>query len=261
MIKRLKRIVRKNLELAFSKLGFHLIKRDQHNGSTRFKLNGFNYDIVVPYASYAPWLGDDEFLKKYTAIQKNTLVDIYRCFELWELAETIHKLDNTACFLEIGIWKGGTAAVVGRKLTLLNSTVDFYLADTFTGVAKATDKDASYSGGEHSDTSQEIVDILLRGNYNNYKILKGIFPEETSHLISPTQKFGYCHIDVDVYQSAKDIVDWIWEKLIVGGIIVFDDYGFRTCSGITTYVNEQKSKTDRTIIHNLNGHAIMIKLK
>jgi len=260
MRKRLKRILKKNLELALSKFGFHLIRRERY-GSSRFKLNGFHYDIVVPYANYAPWLGDEEFLKIHTAIQGNTLVDIYRCYELWDIAEAIHKLDNTACFIEIGIWKGGTAAIVGRKLALLNSTVDFYLADTFTGVAKATDKDGSYFGGEHSDTSEEIVAVLLKDNYTHYKILKGIFPEETAHVISSTQKFGYCHIDVDVYQSAKDIVDWIWEKMIVGGIIVFDDYGFKTCSGITTYVNEQKTKTDRTIIHNLNGHAIMIKLR
>jgi O-methyltransferase len=70
----------------------------------------------------------------------------------------------------------------------------------------------------------------------------------------------FCHIDVDVYQSAKDIVDWIWDKLVVGGIIVFDDYGFPTCTGVTKYVNEQDGKPDRLIIYNINGHAIMIKI-
>ncbi len=74
------------------------------------------------------------------------------------------------------------------------------------------------------------------------------------------EMFGYCHIDVDVYQSAKNI-DWIREKMIVGGVIFFDDYGFHTCDGITTYVNEQRSLTERIVIHNPNGHPIMFKLK
>jgi O-methyltransferase len=84
---------------------------------------------------------------------------------------------------------------------------------------------------------------------------------DTSHLVPEGSRFGYCHIDVDVYNSASDVVDWIWEKLIPGGVIVFDDYGFHTCTGITQFVNEQKQKNDRLVIHNLNGHAIMIKVR
>ena len=254
-------MIKQFLQSIFSKTGIHVIKRTKFKGSTKFHVNNYNYDVVVPSANYAPWLGDKEFLDTYTEIKKNTLVDIYRCYELWELAGKIHQLNSNARFIEIGVWRGGTAAIVGRKLTLLNSTVELYLADTFTGVPKATDRDKFYVGGEHADTSQEIVETLLRGKYNNYKILKGIFPEYSSHLIPADQVFGYCHIDVDVYESSKDIVDWIWDRLIIGGVIIFDDYGFHYCDGVTSYVNEQKGKSDRIVIHNLNGHAVMIKLK
>lgn len=248
------------IKYIFAKTGFHVVKRPKYNGSSKFNIKHLYYDAVLPSANYAPWLGDAEFLKIYTEAQKNTLVDIYRCYELWTLAEKIHSMDSNACFIEIGVWRGGTAAVVGRKLGLLNARVDFYLADTFTGVAKASDKDVFYNGGEHADTSQEIVETLLGNKYGNFKILKGIFPEDTAHTIPGNATFGFCHIDVDVYESAKDIVNWIWDKMIVGGVIVFDDYGFHTCDGVTNYVNEQKNKTDRVIVHNLNGHALMIKL-
>ena len=30
---------------------------------------------------------------------------------------------------------------------------------------------------------------------------------------SPTSTFRLCHIDVDVYQSAKDVFDWVWPRL------------------------------------------------
>ena len=43
--------------------------------------------------------------------------------------------------------------------------------------------------------------------------------------------------------------------------VVFDDYGFHSCTGVTKLVEEYRSHADRQIIHNLNGHAIMIKLK
>lgn len=137
-----------------------------------------------------------------------------------------------------------------------------YIADTFTGVAKASTEDALYKGGEHSDTSQDIVESILKStsNYQHFKILKGIFPDDTQNLIPENEKFCLCHIDVDVFSSAASIEEYVWDRLIIGGMVIFDDYGFHWCSGITKYVEQQRHKKDRVIIHNLNGHAIMIKI-
>jgi O-methyltransferase len=41
---------------------------------------------------------------------------------------------------------------------------------------------------------------------------------------------------------------------------VYDDYGFASCDGVTRAVNEQRSLADRIVFHNLNGHAVVIKL-
>ena len=38
-----------------------------------------------------------------------------------------------------------------------------FLCDTFEGVVKTSDADASYSGGEHADTSQPLVQDLVGG--------------------------------------------------------------------------------------------------
>jgi O-methyltransferase len=101
--------------------------------------------------------------------------------------------------------------------------------------------------------------VINKLNLDNIKTLHGIFPDETSKLIGD-KIFRFCHIDVDVYQSARDILEWLWPKLVSGGIVVFDDYGFIGCTGITRLVNEERLKKDRLVIHNLNGHAVLIKL-
>ena len=54
-------------------------------------------------------------------------------------------------------------------------------------------------------------------------------------------------------------MSWVWPRLVPGGIVVFDDFGFYSCVGITRFVNEERSKPDRIVIHNLNGHGIVIK--
>ena len=58
----------------------------------------------------------------------------------------------------------------------------------------------------------------------------------------------------------RDIVDWVWHRMVRGGIIVFDDYGFYSCDGITKYVESHMNTSDRLFMHNLNGHAVVIKL-
>ncbi|MEO2017429.1 MAG: TylF/MycF/NovP-related O-methyltransferase, partial [Fuerstiella sp.] len=68
------------------------------------------------------------------------------------------------------------------------------------------------------------------------------------------------HIDVDVYQSAKEVSEWVWDRLVPGGIIVYDDYGFQACDGILKFVEEQRHLKDRIVLHNLNGHAVVIKI-
>lgn len=241
-----------------SKAGYQIIKKSKIN----FSVNNYKYELIIPYANYAPWLQDSQFQDIYARIKDHTLGDLYRAFELWQLTEEVQSIDNSASFLEVGVWKGGTAGIIGKKLSLLHSKVPFYLADTFTGIVKASAKDQFYTGGEHADTTIETVQTLMSAvGYPHYKILTGIFPNDTASQIDSAEKFGLCHIDVDVYESAKDIVDWIWDKLIIGGMIVFDDYGFHTTTGVTTYVNEQKNMSDRIIIHNLNGHAVIVKIK
>ena len=254
-------MIRKFINDLLKKKGIYIVKPARYKGNSAFCINDLSYDFVNPAANYAPWKDDKLFEETYELISNYTLVDKYRCFEIWELAEKINSLNKNAAFIEIGVWRGGTAAIAGKKLSILKSNINFYLADTFEGVPKSSEKDSFYDNGEHNDTSEELVKNMLNDKYKNFTILKGIFPETTAHNIPNEQKFGYCHIDVDVYNSAKDIVSWVWDKLIIGGVIVFDDYGFHTCNGITNYVNELKNDTDKVVIHNLNGHAIITKIK
>ena len=134
-----------------------------------------------------------------------------------------------------------------------------FLCDTFTGVVKAGAKDGEYTGGEHSDTSAEGVKALAAQlGLDNVRVLKGIFPDETARNLDSC-RFRLCHIDVDVYDSARDVFDWCWTRLPVGGLVVFDDFGFHDCEGVTRLVTELATRRDVLFLHNLNGHALLIK--
>lgn len=226
---------------------FNLAKRDS------------DYEVVNPQATYAPWKKDKLFLQTYNSIKSNTFVDKYRCYELWMLVEQARKLEGA--LLEVGVWRGGTGILMATRARQCGIDDCVYLCDTFKGVVKASTKDSTYRGGEHADASSEIVEKLVHSlGLDNIKILEGIFPDQTSQFIKES-RFRLCHIDVDVYDSARDIVNWVWDKMVIGGIVVYDDYGFEGCDGIAKYVEEQIPNSDRLVFQNLNGHAVIVRIR
>lgn len=215
------------------------------------------HETVRPTASFAPWTLDRDFTESFAAIRDSTLLDVYRCYELWSLVDGVRSVPG--CIVEVGVWRGGSGALLARRCRLSGIGDTVYLCDTFTGIVKATPDDAGYRGSEHADTSLEHVKALLASlDLHNTKILKGVFPDETAAAISGSA-VRLCHVDVDVEACARDVFTWVWPRLSSGGVVVFDDYGFVSCPGVTRYVEQLARRPDLLRIYNLNGHAIVIK--
>ena len=223
-----------------------------------FQIDSSKHSIIIPEFTYSPWLADEKFQEIWPSLRNNTRVDEYKAYALWKLTEQVKHLEGD--FLEVGVWRGGSGCLLAYKCQLEKINAKIYLCDTYEGVVKAGEKDFFWKGGEVSDTSVERVEKLLKQfDLKNSKILKGTFPEDTGHHLTNI-KFRMCHIDVDVYQSAKDTLDWVWGMLEVGGVIVFDDYGHIQCDGIRELVQEESEKADRLVVHDLSGTAIMVKI-
>lgn len=224
----------------------------------------FNSDIIhkqiIPYSTYSPWESDIDFKNIYETVKNYTMLDIYRCYELWSLIKELHNIDGNV--LEVGVWRGGSGSILCKALEKFNdykSSGVVFLADTFSGVVKATERDTVYRGGEHADTNISIVSNLLsKLKITNYNLLQGVFPDDFNGL--NIGKLRLCHIDVDTYLSAKDIFYNIWDAIEVGGVVVFDDYGFWSCEGVTQFFNALTISNGRKV-YNLNGHGLLVKTK
>ncbi len=222
----------------------------------RPKTQRLGHEVIVAKASYSPWLRDKEFRSLHRPLKSHTLVDEFRCYELWYL---LKQLDIPGDVLEVGTWRGGTGLLMAACERHMQRSTTVYLADTFKGVVKAGVRDSYYAGGEHADaTEQDVKDKASELRLSNFSLLKGVFPDDTGDQVSE-RRFKLCHIDVDVYDSARGVFEWVWPRLEPGGLVIFDDYGFPGCNGITELVEELKEESGRLAFHNLNGHAIIIK--
>jgi O-methyltransferase len=215
------------------------------------------HELAFPLSTYAPWQSDEEFRRTYELVRRNTLVDVWRCYELWSLLGELRDVEGAV--LEVGVWRGGTGSLMAARAAGLGLDAKVYLCDTWSGVVKTGAVDTYYRDGKHDNASQEVVAELVRSmGLQNVELLQGVFPEETAERIVD-RTFRLCHCDVDVYRSAKDVFEWVWPRLTKGGVVVFDDYGFPACPGVTKFVDEQRLLDDRLVLHNLNGHGIVVK--
>ncbi len=224
------------------------------------RLLGLEYQIIIPANTYAPWLKDEDFNRTFDSVQGNTLVNRYQAWELWQAPAATRSIPGD--ILEVGVWRGSSSILMGTRLKKENIGKTIYACDTFEGVVKTGTEDNYYKGGEHSDTSLDFVRSLVntKAGLSNVELLKGIFPDDTGHLLAD-KSFSLCHIDVDAYPSGKDVLDWVWPRLSIGGMVIFNDYGFPLTRGITRLVNEQLGLPDRMVIHNLNGNGIIVKVR
>ena len=244
-----RRLLRDSARSVAKGLALPLVRRDAVRSGA--------HALPYPLATYAPWQTDAEFAAAWERVRGNTLVDEQRCWELWTLLGELREVPGA--LLEVGVWRGGTGALMAMRARALGIADPIYLSDTWEGVVKAGSADPSYRGGEHSDASERVVRALLESlRLEGVLLLKGIFPDDSASAIE-AEAFRLCHVDVDVYESARATFDWVWARLSAGGVVVFDDYGWPATVGVARFVDEQRMRPDRLVVHNLNGHGLIVK--
>jgi O-methyltransferase len=227
---------------------------------TGMKTYPAGYGVITPVSDYRPWDTDRSFNEVFAAVEAHTKLDRFRAWALWRYVEQSAKLPGD--IIEVGVWRGGSSALMAAALRHFGITGKrMVLADTFRGVVKAGPRDDYYKGGEHADTSETVVrELFAAMELDGYELLCGVFPDETADRLDADRSFCLCHIDVDVYQSAHDVAQWVRPRLPIGGLIVYDDYGFYGCEGVTALGNEEFAAPDRIVTHNLNGQCVVVKL-
>ncbi len=118
------------------------------------------------------------------------------------------------CFVEFGVYKGGSAWRLNEIVKAQGR--EFHLYDTFTGIPFADACD-QFPVNHFGDASLGNV----REAIPNAVFHVGVFPETFNEDIGP---IAFCHIDADQYRSIKAG----WEKfsplMVPGGVMIFDDY-------------------------------------
>ena len=198
------------------------------------------------------WEQDREFISVYSNASKEMLIDKKKSYTLFNLVKNIGHLDGSLA--ELGVFRGASSLIA---IEANNRSKPIYLFDTFEGLPKTHDENDPYwKENDMSETSLEAVQNFM--NYSSAKYFKGYFPESAKE-ISTEEKFCFVHIDVDIYQSMLDGCAFFYDKVVPGGIILFDDYGDLSCPGARKAVDQFFNDMPEKPIATGAGQAFVIK--
>lgn len=184
-----------------------------------------------------------------------------RHYTLNQLVERISLLDGNV--VECGCWRGLSSYQIAARLKNNNFTKKFYIFDSFEGLSKFEDEDMPLTGLKDEETRRKefacgediVKDNLKEFDFIEYK--KGWIPSRFSEVSD--KKFSLVHIDVDMYQPILDAFEFFYERMVSGGIIIFDDYGFTYFPGAKKAVDEFMKDKNDFFIALPSGQAFMIK--
>lgn len=215
---------------------------------------------VNEWAVYSPWSVDpmiQELIRDLLSQRALTLVSADR---LWMLKTAMLQTRSLAGEVwELGVYKGGSALLL-RKLLEKDggrSDVRLRLFDTFGGMPDTDAARDVHSAGDFADTSLAGVKRLI-GEEPWIEYRKGLVPETFSGLNASAIRFA--HVDLDIYEAIRAACIFLYPRLVPGGVVIFDDYGFWSCPGARAAVDEFFSDKPESPFVLPTGQALVTRL-
>ncbi len=182
---------------------------------------------------YSPWEGDPAFERVYAPTRGRTLVSRDRCYVLWRTLLQGLALDGE--LLECGVFRGGTALLEATTVREAGAERPLHLVDSFAGMPETTTGVDRFKEGDFATTSAEDVRRAL-APFPFAKVHEGYIPEILEE--AGIGRLAWAYIDVNIYEAVRDSLEFIYPRLLPGGSIVLDDYGFPSCPGVRRAMDE-----------------------
>jgi hypothetical protein len=150
------------------------------------------------------------------------------------LVETAHLPGDVA---ELGVYRGGSARFIAHHAP----DATLHLFDTFTGIPEDDQLPGGHVVGDFTDTSLAEVRAFIDHPKAVYHI--GVFP---AVLPPEPTRYRFAHLDGDTLQTMRAALDYFIPRMVPGGVLILDDWGWEKCPGIAQVIEEYNLKAERT---------------
>lgn len=169
-------------------------------------------------------------------VWKYTLCTYSALSHTHDALERIKELDGD--IVEMGCWNGGCSAFMakysGRKVWLFDSfqgLPEFSIEDKLNADKKGIpikDKPELKPSGVFDGDINEAYKVLDKMNVRNQaEIVSGWFEEALPRVKDRIEKIALLRLDCDMYNPTRYCLDELYDKVVVGGCIVLDDWSWQ----------------------------------
>jgi len=195
---------------------------------------------------FRPWLGE-EFGRLLTPqITGNTGLSRQKLYWLLNLCRLTQDLEGDV--FEAGVGSGGSARLLLEALDGEKIRKTFWLLDTFEGYQKIdrTQDGAHVQINQCRGSSYEEVKRLLGNDAAVVKLIKGLIPATLAEV--KANKICFAHIDVNLYEPTLAATKFCLQRLVPGGMMVFDDYCWPATYSARKAIDEACSTFGQTVL-------------
>jgi len=173
--------------------------------------------------------------------RRYTMTTPQRCRGLWNQSCRLLRDGVPGSFVECGVWRGGSSAIMGLAMRHAGQKRDLHLFDSFEGLPEPTQKDGevakAYSGGRASGDLKSVdqckagldeVQTLLLGRLGLDPALVhfhvGWFQKTLPAKAAGLGPIALLRLDGDWYESTRLCLEHLYPLVVPGGMVVLDDY-------------------------------------
>lgn len=213
-----------------------------------------NFQIYRPHVI---WPANEGFQKASKAWDVIGMPDDRRFF-LFNTAASVAKVPGDTA--DIGVRFGTSSYFIMSGTNTPTKT--HHMFDSFEGLSEPTPEDS----GDGKKTpwrkgallaEEEVTQKNLHMFSDRTKYYKGWIPARYPEV--KDKKFNFVHIDVDLYQPTRDTLEFFYERVSPGGVIICDDYGFASCYGARKAMDEFMADKPESLIHVPTGQSLVVK--
>ncbi len=130
-------------------------------------------------------------------------------------------------FVECGVYRGGLARAIVDYIDFPALDKTFYLFDTFAGIPAVSISPAERAlgrrPGEYGECYEDVCQTFRP--FSNVRVIRGTVPAVLEDI--PIEQVAYLSLDMNVYQPEIAAAEHFWPRIVPGGVLLLDDYGFR----------------------------------
>jgi hypothetical protein len=201
-----------------------------------------------------------DFIGHYIRGRAVSMLPLVRFDNLQSCIEAVLRDGVPGDLIETGVWRGGATIFMRGALEALGDrTRQVFVADSFEGLPepdaeKYPIEAQAYHGAVMAKAMNRLEATLedVEANFAAYgllddrvRFLKGWFKDTLPS--APVERLALMRLDGDYYESTRDALEALYDKLSPGGFVIIDDYAedhwtycrravdeFREARGITT---------------------------